>query len=495
MIDQRSGARRWRYVAAAALMLLVASACGQKAGVSGQAGQGLGGPVAFVNPTTGATVTPGSAGTTIDPETGEVIDIATGETIISGDTGITDDFSGDTDLSGDTSDDGTETETDTEEPTGGDTTGVTDEVIKIGVHAPITGAAPVPSDSATKGAQVYWRWLEENGQKVLGRRVEVIIKNDQYNPSHAVAVCKEMVEKDKVFLLAGSAGTDQIQACARYAETVGVPYISAGVTEVGLSNLSTYFAVSMSYPDQGPLMADFLIEELGAADESNAIVYFNTQNFIDGKDAFVDAMEAQGIEVYQRAVSKTAGTSEAQAVTTDLAQRGIENVNVLLAPVFFLQMLQTSGSSGYHPQWVAPGIQMTFDTVATVGCRNGSLDGAKMFAPFPAWIDSDKFDPDFRRAVAAIYPEENNGNGDDFMWLGWSGSKQIHGMLELVGENLTRERFMYYLERARGLTNGIAPELNFSPDDHWGADAVHVSEARCDVDQRWHTLMTHKSDF
>ncbi len=490
-------------MAAALLMLMIASACGQKNGVSQQPGLDLvaGG---YVNPDTGEVVTP-APGTSIDATTGETIDIATGETIEPGETTTTTDSSGNTtttttDSSGNTTtttsedDPGQDSETEGGPPIGGDSTGVTDDVIKIGIHAPITGAAPVPSDSATKGAALYWRWMEENGESIFGRRVEVVIKNDQYNPSHAVAVCKEMVEKDKVFLLAGSAGTDQIQACARYAHSVGVPYLSAGVTETGLSNMPTYFAVSTTYPDQGPIMADFMIDELGADEENNAIVYFNTQNFIDGKDAFVAAMEERGVEVYQRAVSKTAGTSEAQAITTDLQQRNIDNVNVLLAPLFFLQMLQTSGSANYLPQWTAVGIQMTFDTIPTVGCRNGSIDGMKAFAPFPAWIDSDKFDPDFRKAVAAIHPEENNGTGDDFMWLGWSGSTGMRDFLTLPGENLTRERFVYFLERAKNMNNGIAPPISFAPDDHWGGSAVHVSEASC-VDGRWHTLMTNKTDF
>ncbi|HVF53785.1 MAG TPA: ABC transporter substrate-binding protein [Actinomycetota bacterium] len=488
---------RIRYAAVAALVVLVASACGQKSGVALTGATGLEGRQVVIDPETGQTV---------DAETGEVVDPSTGEVIDGGTElgGSSDTVLGDTTSSSSSSDSssgeddtGTGTEEGDEpepgEPTGGDATGVTDEVIKIGVHAPITGAAPVPSDSANKGAVVYWRWLEENGEEVLGRRVEVVIKNDQYNPSAAVSACKEMVEKDKVFLLSGAAGTDQIQACARYAASVGVPYISSGVTEIGVTGLPNYFAVSMTYPDQGPLMADFVIDELGGGDEKNAIVYFNTQNFLDGKEAYVEAMEERGVEVYQRAVSKTAGASDAQAVATDLAAQGFDNVNVIVSPVWFLQLLQATRSQNYAPQWTAPGIQMTFDAVATVGCRNGSLDGAKMFAPFPAWVDRNKFDPEFAKAVDAIFPEERGG--DDFMWLGWSGSKGIHGMFNLVGENLTRERFVYFLERAEGLSNGIAPELNFTPENHFGSTAVHVSEARCGEDQRWHTIMTHKSDF
>ncbi|MDQ3941228.1 MAG: ABC transporter substrate-binding protein, partial [Actinomycetota bacterium] len=109
-------------------------------------------------------------------------------------------------------------------PLTGDSTGVTKDTDTIGAHAPLTGAAPVPSDSAHKGNALYWEWLDHNDKRIHGRRVETVLRNDNYNPSQAVAVCKEMVERDRVFFLYGFAGTDQIQACARYAASVAVPY-------------------------------------------------------------------------------------------------------------------------------------------------------------------------------------------------------------------------------------------------------------------------------
>lgn len=467
-------------IAATLCAILVAVACGQKPNVADQASAaGLIGAQGGVLD---------AEGNLIDPETGEVI--ATSDELAStDDTTTTDDPSAPTDT-GDPESPGDE---DAPAPTSGDTTGVSDTVIKIGAHAPITGAAPVPSDSANKGAEIYWRWLERNGVKIHGRDVEVVLRNDNYNPSQAVAVCRQMVEEDEVFLLSGAAGTDQIQACARYAASVGVPYLSAGVTEVGLDGLPNYFAVSMTYPDQQPLIADFLRNDLGAADEKNAIVWFNTASFKDGHDAFIQAMEAAGLSVdYDRAVPKTAGASEAQAVATELNQRGIDNVNLLLAPVFWLQMLNAAGSQAYHPQWVGAGIQFTFDAVASAGCQSGSLDGAKMFAPFPAWVDSDKFDPEFRQAVRTLYPGE--GDGDDFMWLGWSSSKAIHEMLLDAGRDLSREKFIYTVERG-SYFSGIFPHLRFTPEDRFGADEVHVSEAKCSQDRRWHTIHTWVKDF
>jgi hypothetical protein len=183
---------------------------------------------------------------------------------------------------------------------------------------------------------------------------------------------------------------------------------------------------------------------------------------------------------------------------------GIENVYVLTSPVWFLQVLDSAQKQLYSPQWVGVGITMTFDTVAAVGCRDGTLSQAKFFAPFPAWIDSNKFDPDFQKAVREFYgssecPANQPGCGDDFMLLGWQGNITAAGLLALPGRNLTRERFVYYAERARGIKNPTGPTLNFAPDDRFGANQVHVNEAQCSGykagDNRWHTIQSFVSDF
>ncbi len=481
-------------LAVAICAVLVAAACGQKPGLVSDQGVTLAGAALPEGTTLDA------EGNLIDETTGEVL--ATAEELAEGTT-TTSDF-GDTTTTTDTSNDNTDTtDPGTDDPdddgppvAGGDSTGVTDDTIMLGAHAPITGAAPVPSDSANKGAKIYWEWLKHKGIKIHGRDVNIVLRNDNYNPSQAVAVCRQMVEDDKVFMLSGAAGTDQIQACARYANGVGVPYLSSGVTELALTGLPTYFAVSMTYPDQQPLLADMIESRLGGADEKNGMVWFNTATFQDGHEAFATAMEDRGMPLdFDRAISKTAGASEAQAVVTDLRLQGIENVNLLLAPVFFLQMLSAAGSQNYHPQWVAAGVQMTFNAVATAGCQSQALEGAKMFAPFPAWVDSDKYDPEFRKAVRELYPDPDAPDGDDFMWLGWSGAKALHAMLEQVGPNLTRERFIYALERSKNLFNGIGPHLSFTPDDHFGADETHVHEAKCSVDRRWHTIDDWVKEF
>lgn len=503
----RSALRVW--LAAFCVFALVGVACGQKDGVFEQGtvlGGSLGGGAALPE---GVEVN--AEGQVIDSETGEVLAESVAEFaeeggLVDPDTGTaigpsTDD--GSAPGNDDPSDPGTDEQPDPSddnepEPSGGDSTGVTANSVVIGSHAPLTGAAPVPSDAADKGKDLYFRWLEDQNKDVVGRKVSVILKNDNYNPSQAVAVCKEMVEKDKVFLLSGSAGTDQIQACARYAASVNVPYLSAGVTENGLTTLPNYFATSMTYPDQAPLLADFMASKLGASGEKNGMLWFDTANFRDAHDAFVDAMDKAGVPLdYDKPVSKNAGISEANTAVQEMKTQGVQNVYVLTSPTWYLQVLSASGSQQYNPQWVGVGITMTFDTVANIGCKdsNNAIDKAKFFSPFPAFLDAGKFDPDFYDALALVGESQADPNRKgDFILLGWMGGKSIAQMFELVGRDLTRERFVHIVERARNIKTGLGPPLSFAPTDHFGADVVHVNEATCG-DARWHTRYSFVRDF
>ena len=83
---------------------------------------------------------------------------------------------------------------------------MTDTKIRIGIHAPLTGAAPFPQNAFDKGKDVYWKHIAETGG-IFGRNVEVVFRDDQFNPSRAVQVCRELVEQEKVFALFGAAGS------------------------------------------------------------------------------------------------------------------------------------------------------------------------------------------------------------------------------------------------------------------------------------------------
>jgi branched-chain amino acid transport system substrate-binding protein len=347
---------------------------------------------------------------------------------------------------------------------GGDATGVTATTIKIGIHAPLTGAAPLRASSFEAGKDLYWE-KGNNGRRVLiyGRRVLVEFRDDQYNPSHAKQVCQEMVEREKVFLLIGGGGTDQIQACAQYAAGAGVPYLSGGVTEVGLRSLWNYFAASMSYPEQSRVLANYIKKKLGVRNASRvAMVATDTANFDDAVQAFTQSFP--GVQVFRPGKNER-GSSMAQNLCT-ATQRNYDVVFPLTAPTYYLEMAKAAQC---RPRYAGVGITMGLDTVASTGCEGDQATlGARFFSPAPAFQDSDRYDRGFRAA----------GGRDDIEWLLWGLSKSLHQVLLKAGKNLTREGFVQSTSRA-SVRTGVFPDARYSPRDHFGALNFSVLENVC----------------
>jgi ABC-type branched-subunit amino acid transport system substrate-binding protein len=371
--------------------------------------------------------------------------------------------------------------------------GVSKTIIKIGLHAPLTGASPVPSASVDRGKDLYFRWLKRQGRDIHGRNVQVIVKNDQYNPSTAAAVCKEMVETDHVLMIFGIGGADPMRACAQYASSVGVPYVGAGNGTLGFKNLDTYFATTMTWRAQGRLLADYFVARRRAGARKNGVVYFDSPSFSEPVGPFKQALGNRDADLdYQRAFSRTAGVAEARAAVQEMKLAGIQNAFIQATPIWFLQLLNQANEQSYEPTWMGIDSGVAHNTLMGPGCRGGgSLDGARFFSGYPAIADSDRFDPNFRRAVAKLEP---GSNPDDYMWELWALDRVIAKMLNRTGRRLTRDRFVARVERTDKIKTGIGPTLRYSRRDHFGASSTHVLRADCS-DERWHTAATFKRHF
>ena len=356
-------------------------------------------------------------------------------------------------------------------PAGGDTTGVTASSIKIGVHAPVTGAAAIPQQSFERAVGAYFDYVNRRGG-FYGRKVQVIFEDDQFRPDVARAKCKEMAEQQKVFALIGGAGSDQIDACARYAASVGVPYLSAGVHETrpgqgALSSLSTYFAVSLTYEQQVPLLARLYSNEFGG---ETVVVLTADNDSLDNYHATVAGAisKAAGDDLaYAERVPKTV-QSEAVSIGTKICNSGAKAVVWNASPSSLLNVVK---SMPCRVTFLGPGLTNGLNVVAQVGCPN--IDGAMFYSTFPG-MDVMRRNAKFVQA----YKEKNDGaNPDDIGAAIYAIESVVGQMLLAAGKNLTREGFMAGIARERAFNTGVLPPTNFS--SRLGGTAMHLLQADC----------------
>ena len=370
-------------------------------------------------------------------------------------------------------------------PHGGSTTGINAGTINVGIHAPLTGTGtPFPNNSFKAGAQVFW---DQPGHTVCGRKIQTDFQDDQYTPAHARQVCSSMASRD--FMVVGGGGTDQIQACAteRTIHEKNVPYLSAGVTDNGLGGLSNYFAVSLTYKQQGTLVlknaqtqgfaspADSRVDSdnIAGAKAKWAIVTAKSPNFAGARQGIEAALNAAHIpykdfQQDQNGDYQSAATQFGQT----LAQEGFKTIFVDAAPGYFVFM-----TGGYYSvpaaqaDWVGPGVTYTEVTVAQYICSTTktAINGHAWFlAPAPAL---DRATSDFKAAY--------KNNYDDIEWALWGLSNSLWNLLKDASANLTRENFIASAEHA------VVPGDPYVPIDflhnggHFGGTGAWVQKVSC----------------
>jgi branched-chain amino acid transport system substrate-binding protein len=350
-----------------------------------------------------------------------------------------------------------------------DRTGVDDKTIKIGVHAPVTGAAPFPQNAFDKGKDVYWKFLAEKGG-VHGRNVQIVFRDDQFNPSRAVQVCRELVEQEKVFILFGAAGSEQITACARYANAAGVPYLSGGVNH-----------------QQSPLLVGLVKNRLGKS--KLAIVINNTPALNETQRSITAEAQKAGLNIVRNSrIGKNASDSELLSEANALRTSGAEVVYILTSPVNFIKLATNAQAQAYTPVYVGPGVTNGLNIVAEAGCP--AIGAAKFLSPFPQLDAIDRLDPDYKPA----YAKHAGGEADDIGLAEWGLNKTIHKMLEVNGRDLSRQSFARTLVSGKEFVSNVYPVVSYTGRIRFGAKSMHLVEADCNA-RRFKTTATFATGF
>ena len=361
-------------------------------------------------------------------------------------------------------------------PGGGSTVGITNETIHLAMHFPMSGSSPNPYTNVA-AFNIYWDHLEAEGRKIAGRSVDMRIADDRSTPGAAQDACRDLSETGpKTFVLIGFAGPGQIQACAHHAMQRGIPYLAPGSSRYPLENMATHFSLSAPYPDQAPLVGRILRNRFGGADEKNGWVRSSGGNEGDLRSAQA-VFAAQGLKfesIYT--VEALADYQEMETVVLDMKGRGIENVYFGGTPNHFIFFWQAARTNGFHPQLTGPGFTITADGPLHAACSyDGAPDGSLFMSPYPAFSERGEWDPEYMEAVAKLEP----GYDNELNWWIWNLSRSVEQLLRLPGENLSRERLMWFATHGPPLETDLMPPLDYSPHDHFAGESIHLMKAEC----------------
>ncbi len=165
---------------------------------------------------------------------------------------------------------------------------LSDDVIRIGVFQPITGANAAGGALEVEGAKL----ANEMYPEVLGKKVELVIADNKSDVVEAASAAARLVERDKVTAIIGSWGSSLSMAAGDIVREAQIPTVAPSATNPLVTEGNDfYFRVCFIDPFQGTVMANYAHNSLGA--KKAAIVQEVSNDYAVGlakffTDAFIE---------------------------------------------------------------------------------------------------------------------------------------------------------------------------------------------------------------
>jgi branched-chain amino acid transport system substrate-binding protein len=134
--------------------------------------------------------------------------------------------------------------------------------LKIGASLPLTGEFSEPGKAAQQGYEVWQTMVNENGG-LLGRQVELVVKDDASNQNTVVADYNALISQDKVDLLLGTFSSLLNLPASAVAERNRMLYVepAGGNPDIFSRGFKTVFFAQQATADhQGDVWANWITQ-------------------------------------------------------------------------------------------------------------------------------------------------------------------------------------------------------------------------------------------
>ena len=353
--------------------------------------------------------------------------------------------------------------------------GLTSTTIKLGITVPLTGIASPGYNKIPGAMKAYFDYVNANGG-VNGRKITLVVKDDQYIPTTAVAKANELILKDKVFALVGTLGTASTKAISASTQLAkrGIPSLFVNTGFSGFADKKAYpttFSILPSYQMEAKIMGKFLKDKY--ADKKLALIY---QDDDFGRDALAGFKQA-GI-TFGTYIPYASGSQSLPATgagwISKLKAAGTEVTVLFGVSSASTAALANAYAAGYKTQWVLGSVGGDATTIAATNkAYVPLLFGAKGFSFAPAPTDAtDEYIKLFQSIYATAQPTQTFDNN---VVAGMSNAFVAVQALQAAGSSLTRAGLIKAIEsKGASFANPFLTPLGYSATSHVGATGYWI---------------------
>jgi len=313
--------------------------------------------------------------------------------------------------------------------------GVGPDRILFGQAAALEGPSSALGQGMRQGILAAFAEVNAKGG-VHGRRLELISRDDGYDPDRSAAQTRALIEQDKVFALIGAVGTPTTAATVPLAQASGVPFIGpfTGAAFLRAPELHNVVNIRASYGAEAEAWIKHLTEDLHV--RSIAIFYQDDAFGRDGLAGVKLALQKRNIELTAE------GTFERNTRAVGSALRTIRRADpeaVVMVGTYgpCAEFIKLAHKSGFIPVFVNISFVGAGALAQELGAEGNGVIVSQV-VPFP-WDASVRVVADYQAAEKALDPNLK----PDFVSLeGYLSGRLVAAALEMAGPDPTRAEML-----------------------------------------------------
>jgi branched-chain amino acid transport system substrate-binding protein len=255
-----------------------------------------------------------------------------------------------------------------------------DDTLKIGGMLPLSGSASIEGRQIIQGLQfTVDEWNGKGG--VLGRKIELVMEDDESNSSKGVTAVRRLVERDKVPFIIGTYASAVAAAASKVSAEYKVPMLSGGSTGAIATDQNTpgdpwFFR---SWPDsngQGEDTARAIVEKFKKNKVS--IVHDNTNYGVTLADQVTRVIGAAGGEIISRD-GYNAGEQDFSTLLTRLRGQRPEAVYIGGWAGDGANIVRQAAEVGLKTQFIGSGSMISDDFIRLAGPASEGFAVASLY--------------------------------------------------------------------------------------------------------------------
>jgi ABC-type branched-subunit amino acid transport system substrate-binding protein len=316
-----------------------------------------------------------------------------------------------------------------------DEIGVSKHRILFGQAAALAGPSSALGQGMRQGILAAFNEINAKGG-VHGRKLELISRDDGYDPDRSAVQTTELIEQDKVFGLIGAVGTPTTAATVPIAQAMGVPFIGpfSGAAFLRAPDLHNVVNIRASYAAEAEAWIKHLTEDLHVR---RIAIFYQDDAF--GRDGLAGVKAA----LNKRNMDLTAeGTFERNTRAVGSALRTLRRAEpeaVVMVGTYgpCAEFIKLAHRSGFNPIFVNISFVGASALAKDLGPEGKGVIVSQV-VPFP-WDTSVKVVADYQAAERSFDPALK----PDFVSLeGYLSGRLVAAVLEMAGPDPTRAEML-----------------------------------------------------